>query len=855
MIELKNVNKTYKSRKSTNTKALNDVSLNFDDKGMTFILGKSGSGKSTLLNIIGGLDKYDTGDMLVLGKSTKDFNQKDFDSYRNTYVGFVFQEFNILEDYDVYENIVLALQLQQKEIDNDKINKLLEKLELVEFKHRKVNELSGGQKQRVAIARALIKEPKIILADEPTGNLDSATGKQVMNLLKEISKEKLVIIVSHDNESANIYGDRIIQISDGNIIDDTKANEKIISDSNNYETIKSKLPFKESFKLGIGSLRHKKIRLCFTIILTIFSLLFLSIIDTLSSYNVNLAHSKLLKDRNEQFIQVEKYYLHSNDDYVVNKNKIILEQNDINDIKNRINKKTSIVYQVKNDYGYKNIYDVFNIPSEFDGYSYSYGNLDLEIVEDSTFEYVKKFNLIGKMPQANDEIVISNVVANLIIEAGITPYNEEKLYYPKDYQELINSNKIYRFGEDGQVKIVGIINYDLDKYETAIEKQNKPINGQINWTIEEKKLFMEYSAKLNNVYNKIFVLEGFVDALNTKNDLPLNSDYHYKLISDDIKIWQEGMAIYPSLVNNELEYYDGEKWIKTNDLNKNEIILNVKQLEAFNYRDYREKLTKYINQNLGKNQLELEKEFFAEYIKELDIVGSTVTLKAINNSDTSMIEEFKELDVIGITGLVTTSENYYYVSRELMSKYEVASFPVTSILVLEDNQQEFKKLMDEFPHDESLSLKSTYSYDVNDMIRTVNVLKKIAFYIAIVLVVFTIVLMVNFMFSSISYRKKEIGILRGLGARSVDVVKIFLWEGIVISTISFVLASLGLVLVTNLLNDVIMSGTDLLLTPFIITLRQFIMILIFVYAIVFISSVIPIRKIAKMKPIDAILKK
>ena len=201
MIELRNVSKIYKSKKGNKTTALNNVSLKFDDKGMTFILGKSGSGKSTLLNIIGGLDKYDSGDIFILGKSSKDFKNSDFDSYRNTYVGFVFQEFNILEDYNVYENISLALQLQQKNIDKEKIDKLLDKLGLIDLKTRKVNELSGGQKQRVAIARALIKDPKIILADEPTGNLDSKTGKQVMDLLKEISKEKLVIIVSPEFDS------------------------------------------------------------------------------------------------------------------------------------------------------------------------------------------------------------------------------------------------------------------------------------------------------------------------------------------------------------------------------------------------------------------------------------------------------------------------------------------------------------------------------------------------------------------------------------------------------------------------------------------------------------------------------
>ena len=159
MIELKNVSKTYKSKKGKSTKALDDVSITFAKKGMTFILGKSGSGKSTLLNLLGGLDKYDSGDILFLGKSSKNFKYEDFDSYRNTYVGFIFQEFNLLEDYDVYENIILALQLQQKEIKEKEIDDLLEKLELKDLKLRKVNELSGGQKQRVAIARALIDYP------------------------------------------------------------------------------------------------------------------------------------------------------------------------------------------------------------------------------------------------------------------------------------------------------------------------------------------------------------------------------------------------------------------------------------------------------------------------------------------------------------------------------------------------------------------------------------------------------------------------------------------------------------------------------------------------------------------------
>ncbi|HEY8435794.1 MAG TPA: ABC transporter ATP-binding protein, partial [Haloplasmataceae bacterium] len=220
MLELKHITKVYRPKKGVPVKALDNVSLKIQSKGMVFILGKSGSGKSTLLNIIGGLDRYDHGELIIKGKSSKDFTQSDFDSYRNTYVGFIFQEYNILEDFSVGANIGLALELQGKKATEEAINRILQQVDLEGYGHRKPNELSGGQKQRVAIARALVKEPEIILADEPTGNLDSETGKQVFDTLKKLSQEKLVIVVSHDREFAETYGDRIIELADGKIIRD-----------------------------------------------------------------------------------------------------------------------------------------------------------------------------------------------------------------------------------------------------------------------------------------------------------------------------------------------------------------------------------------------------------------------------------------------------------------------------------------------------------------------------------------------------------------------------------------------------------------------------------------------------------
>lgn len=220
MLEIKNLTKIYSGRGGVSTKALDDVSIKFAETGLVFLLGKSGSGKSTLLNVAGGLDEPTEGEVIVKGKSSASFTGSDFDSYRNTFVGFIFQEYNILDEFNVEDNVALALELQGKPKDKERIQSILRDVELETFAKRKPNTLSGGQKQRIAIARALVKDPQIIMADEPTGALDSATGRQVLETLKKLSETRLVLVVSHDREFAEIYGDRIVELKDGKIISD-----------------------------------------------------------------------------------------------------------------------------------------------------------------------------------------------------------------------------------------------------------------------------------------------------------------------------------------------------------------------------------------------------------------------------------------------------------------------------------------------------------------------------------------------------------------------------------------------------------------------------------------------------------
>ncbi|NTW91008.1 MAG: ATP-binding cassette domain-containing protein [Erysipelotrichaceae bacterium] len=273
LIELHNVSKNYITRLGVITKALDNISLRLPNKGLVFILGKSGSGKSTLLNIMGGLDTVNSGKVIVNGRDIHDLDQRELDYYRNAHVGFVFQDFNIIDTFTISQNIGLAVELQGHQINNEHLGSILDYVGLSGYESRKGNEVSGGQKQRIAIARALIKKPTIILADEPTGNLDSSTSNQIMELLKKVSRDNLVVIVSHDPEEAELYADRIIRIKDGMIFEDHILNEDL-SESRSYELIQPKLSFISSWKYGIHSLTNKKAQLIITNFIISICLLF-----------------------------------------------------------------------------------------------------------------------------------------------------------------------------------------------------------------------------------------------------------------------------------------------------------------------------------------------------------------------------------------------------------------------------------------------------------------------------------------------------------------------------------------------------------------------------------------------------
>lgn len=295
-MKIESLSKTYKT-KGGEVKALDSLSFELPEKGMVFILGKSGSGKTTLLNMLSGLDKADEGSVIELnGIDIAKIGEKERDGYRNSCCGFVFQEYDLIPELDVKENIMLSCRLQGDKDSEEKVKTALHKVELDGYGERKITELSGGQKQRVAIARAIIKDPRIVFADEPTGALDEQTGESVFELLKGISQSRLVIAVSHDREFATMYGDRIIELSDGKIVSDSDVGY-IADEQERIELKRPKLPIKAAVKIGCSNFKFHPIRLVATILLSVvaFTFLGISLASALEPYE-NTVYNAMVAD-------------------------------------------------------------------------------------------------------------------------------------------------------------------------------------------------------------------------------------------------------------------------------------------------------------------------------------------------------------------------------------------------------------------------------------------------------------------------------------------------------------------------------------------------------------------------------
>lgn len=571
MLELKNIKKSYTLANFKQT-ALNDVSLKFRKNEFVAILGQSGSGKTTLLNIIGGLDHYDSGDLIINNKSTKKFKDTDWDAYRNNCIGFIFQSYNLISHISILANVELGMTLSgvSKKERRQKAIEVLKKVGLENHINKKPNQLSGGQMQRVAIARALVNNPDIILADEPTGALDSKTSVQIMELIKEIAKDKLVIMVTHNSELAYDYANRIIELKDGNIISDTNKLEKQ-NNNKTYTIKKTAMSFFTALSLSFNNIKTKKGRTLLTAFASSIGIIGISIIlslsngfdmqidqfekDTLSSFPITISRQatemspedmmSMTPDKSDSYIDEEVIYpydtassllIHQNvftDDYLNYINNI----NPDYTIGISYLRTMSLNMLVKNDdkINYVNNLNLTSLPKEL--------KENEESFLESAYDLLK-----GSYPEDKTEIVIAvnekNRLEKNILEAlGIDTTKEEisfdeligkeiKIILNDDF--YINNNNYFvpnmnydeMYNEGITLKIVGIVRGKEDNMLAQIVNTMSMSQGAGNilysnelaeYIIEQNKDSLIVKAQQDLDYN-ILTGEKFTENY-TKDDM------------------------------------------------------------------------------------------------------------------------------------------------------------------------------------------------------------------------------------------------------------------------------------------------------------------------------------------------
>lgn len=507
MLELKDLTKTYKPRKGVPIKALQGVSLSFEERGLVFILGRSGSGKSTLLNLIGGLDFADDGEIIINGKSSKDFKTADYDAYRNTYIGFIFQEYNVLDELTVGENITLALELQHQKANKEKLDNILKEVDLEGYADRKPNELSGGQRQRVAIARALVKNPQIVMADEPTGALDEETGIQVLETLKKLSEDKLVIVVSHDREFAEKYADRIIRLKDGRVSSDTKAGNPATQSTDGereqidvkHKMSRSRLPYRYALKMGANGAWSKPFRLIITILLCMVSFAAFGVVDTFNAFNAQDMGLKAYSDCNyEASVFTAKLKLPGSDKLGETDGASL---QDVERLKQKTGKNyVGVTYLgSKQGAGLLGLLNRDNLSGRNNSRYYNGQLYGYHPAAKSLFD-VMNFTLTGSLPQADNEIVITKYMFNQMNLAGVVlfypPTNPGEYYRSttllpdasRTAQQLIEQELYLWAGGSNYWKIVGVLDTNADK-EGKFDclKPSKTVTHGYNQELLEKE--------------------------------------------------------------------------------------------------------------------------------------------------------------------------------------------------------------------------------------------------------------------------------------------------------------------------------------------------------------------------------
>ncbi|MGD9901466.1 MAG: ATP-binding cassette domain-containing protein [Spirochaetales bacterium] len=847
MLNIIDIKKTYTTQKGKKCGALNGVSISFPDKGMVFVCGKSGSGKSTLLNVMSGLDIHDSGEIIIANKSSKDFKQDDFDIYRNTYVGFIFQDFSIIDDMTVRENIELSLRLQNQTCTDEDIEEALKSVSLEGYGDRKSFELSGGQKQRVAIARSIVKNPKIVFADEPTGSLDSNTGKQIFDLFKKLSKKCLVIVVTHDMDNAITYGDRIIELADGLIISDKTKLHKVDLDAlkNQYQksidesfvstTFEDKqnkekfqktnvhLPMKHALKIALSNFRTKKVRFAFTLILTVLALSIFGLSSSLKNYNYQNSSIETFESLGIDTVLVTKLQTEIDDNNVETTSTIALDSQDF------INFETNGITTYKN-YTQELALPIYATPpEEEDGTDFS--NTINSVVEmtstldDSSINgFYGATKLLGTYPELSTssiEIMISDYTADSIMYFG-AKFDDGDVLPNSGYENILN--KTITISSIPFV-ITGIFSTD---YTSMVFDRNTQVKFNTS-NVYTAALTVKDAVYNYAMHQSIVASSVYVRNNDTDYTLPLD------LYVAGLRSVSNVISYNPLFLMVPVTFIAG--YTPNTQLADDEVVISFSELASILDRYEMDSLGNFIFTYDNMTAADFEDLSLSLYLNSSDTTGIMNDIKVVGVFDDSDITDFYNVFI--------TNENFKNTCVEgaLVS-------PTVFIPLSEDRAANISLL--QYLDSQSMNYAGYPTSELQMLDVLFGIISKMLEGASLVLLFFVLLLMYNFISVSVMNKKKEIGILRAMGARGIDVAKIFMFEGVFIAIVNIILSTIIIVLGTTVLNTSLTNTFEYKLQAITLQPTTLLLVVAMCILVVLIASALPLIRIIRMKPIDAI---
>lgn len=907
MLTLKSISKIYKTG-NFEQKALNDVSISFRQNEFVSILGQSGGGKTTLLNIIGGLDHYTSGDLLINGKSTKNFTDNDWDYYRNVSVGFVFQSYNLISHQSILSNVELALTLSgvSKDQRKDKARAALEKVGLGEHINKRPSELSGGQMQRVAIARALVNNPDIVLADEPTGALDTETSKQIMDLLKEIAKDRLVIMVTHNPELAEAYSTRIVRIKDGQIIGDSNPYQEV-NEEDNFKTRKIRLGLPTAISLSFNNLLTKKARTFLTAFAGSIGIIGIALILSISTGANDFIADSQRKALKAYPIQVQKESFDLGNVLTPPKTEKKTHQDDKiygnNFVLERRSELSSNVRE-NNLTPFKKY-----IEDNKDKLDDSIGTNFISYLYDMKFDiYVKDPN--GEMINTNGDDFESNNRAPLsqflnpnqdnknfsqlitskngkispiitdeyeIVE-GKWPENADELVLFSDYNNEVQTSRLYELGLLPAKEYREFLN-KIDNNEDVDIKEH---------SLEPSKIIgQEYKfVSPSDYYEK----EGssFVDVKDdeVKVDEIVKNGVSAKIVGiakrktdDDNQVVNAPIGFTEGLTDMMIDHANESKIVKAQIDNKEVNVLNNIKFKASN-EDEKIKSARYFLENLtqkdsldfttwlmrSKPEIAEEAQKAAEEKQKASMASGLPTPQAPNAEDSQandenalaqyILEKNDKATILDIYDEFVAGNSYNKNLEALGVVSKDAPAEIDIYVENFENREKIKGFIDDYNQGKDENEKISYSDIIGIITKSVTDIISAISYVLIAFVGVSLVVS-SIMIGIITYisvleRTKEIGILRSIGASKSDIRKVFMSETFIIGLLSG-LIGIGVTMLLNIpITNVIrnLTGVDYISSTLPVKAAG-ILVLISVL-LTLIAGIIPSSMAAKKDPVEAL---